>query len=221
MPQPPVAVLYSSSLFLFHPSKLWFATGEGSRPSFNHHTTGGHHSLRRCLFWIPGGPECPEWSVLRSACWEEGGDSRWQRLRVSRPDKLFMFHDIWHLIRMCKSYVMNQWGGDACSSQLNDAEYQSHVWLQEEHHCAVVVPLLWAPAGKHLHSGPEYPRRQSWQLEEGSGCCTSGLEFTLTIMNKQCNSFQIVFCPVLLLSCVLLFFHHNSKIVCHLLSYYS
>lgn len=74
---PSVSVLTVSTLWLF-------ALGEGSRPAISYYTTGGHHPLRGCVFWIPWGPESLKWSVLRRACWEEGGHSRWQRVRVGQ-----------------------------------------------------------------------------------------------------------------------------------------
>ena len=72
----------SSFSVLFVSTLWWFALGEGSRPGFNHHTTGGHHSFRGCLFWIPGGPESLKRSVLWRACWKESCYSWWQRVGV-------------------------------------------------------------------------------------------------------------------------------------------
>lgn len=66
----------------------WCALGEGSRPTINHHTTGGYHPLWGCLFWIPGGPESPKRSVLRSTCWEEGGYSWRQRVGVGNLSEI-------------------------------------------------------------------------------------------------------------------------------------
>lgn len=185
----------------------WFAVGEGSRPSFNHHTPGGHHSLRRRLFRIPGGPESLKWSFLRSACWEEGGNSRWQRVGVGHLTNTGVY-------QVCvvpfgcadRDQISSVDCGGAAHRQ-NDADYRSHVLLQEEHHHATVVPLLRAPAGEHLHSGAEYPRRQPRQHEEGFGGRTSGLysgkhqhnnikeQWTSFINNTDCSLYFVAFPP--------------------------
>lgn len=136
----------------------WFSLGEGSRPAINHHTTGGHHPLRGRLLWIPGGPENPERSVLWGACWEEGGYSWRQWVRVGHLSfKYTGYHTSSnHLCGisfvcavLCYQILSVDCGG--ATHRQNDADDLFHVWLQEEHHCAAVVPLLWAPAGEHLH----------------------------------------------------------------------
>lgn len=81
-PRLPLAVLHPSPLYPCVSTLWWFSLGEGSRPGVNHHTTRGHNPLRGRLFWVLGGPESLKRSVLRSACWEEGGYSWWQRVRV-------------------------------------------------------------------------------------------------------------------------------------------
>lgn len=78
----PVAVLYPSPLSACFSTLWWFSPGEGSCPTINHRTTGGHYPLWGRLFWVPGGPESLKRCVLRSACREEGGYSWWQRVRV-------------------------------------------------------------------------------------------------------------------------------------------
>lgn len=82
-----------------------------------------------------------------------------------------------HLICMCRQsyHQMSSVDCGGAAHRQNDADDWFHVWLQEEHHCAAVVPLLWAPAGEHLHSGAEHPRRQPRQPEEVFGGRTSGL----------------------------------------------
>ena len=72
------ALYLSDSTLLMLCSSL----GEGSRSTINNRTAGGHHPLWGRLFWIPRGSESLKRSVLRSACWEEGGCCWWQRLRV-------------------------------------------------------------------------------------------------------------------------------------------
>lgn len=73
---------------LLHHSRPWlsarflFSLGEGSCSTVADHTTGSHHPIWRCLFWVSGGPESFKWSVLWGACWEEGGYSWRQWLRV-------------------------------------------------------------------------------------------------------------------------------------------
>lgn len=182
-----LAVLYPS---LLNPcvSTLWwffifsFPPGEGSRPAVNHRTAGGHDTLRGRLFWVLGGPEGLKWGVLRSACWEEGGYSRWQRvgvgdLRLSshteKPARCLSPH-LYVLCSLTARHHQHTVGGS--THRQNYADDWFHVWLQEEHHCEAVVPLLWAPAGEHLHSGAEYPRRQPRQPEEEFGGRTSGLK---------------------------------------------
>ena len=183
----PVAVLYPSPLSACFSTLWWFSPGEGSCPTINHRTTGGHYPLWGRLFWVPGGPESLKRCVLRSACREEGGYSWWQRVRVGHlsfkhPFRHFSQVYVMSFVCALKSYhqiLSVDCGGTAYRQ--NDADDWFHVWLQEEHHCAAVVPLLWAPAGEHLHSGAEYPRRQPWQPEEGIGGCTSGLKHTDTV----------------------------------------
>lgn len=77
----PLAILYPSPLYPCD-STLWFTLGKGACPTINYRTTGGCHPLWGRLFWILGGPESLKWSVLRSACWEKGGYSWRQRVRV-------------------------------------------------------------------------------------------------------------------------------------------
>ena len=62
---------------------------------------------------------------------------------------------------------------------ITKAHVLSH-FLQEEHHRATAVPLLRAPAGEHLHRGPEHPGRQPGQPAQGSGCRATGMWWRLT-----------------------------------------
>lgn len=76
------------------------------------------------------------------------------------------------------------------------------LWLQEEHHCAAVVPLLWASAGQHLHSWAEYPRGQLRQLEEVFGGRPSGETHTYTQSTQhQWNAGTLLFyCAALMIT---------------------
>lgn len=162
----------------------WFAVGEGSRSAISHHTSGGHYSLRGCVFWISGWPESLERSVLWSACWEEGGNCwrQWVRVsQLSQQNTNYQTFSQQHVISFaCAAglIISTLWG---CSS----LTIGSTSGLQEKHRRASVVPLLWTSAGEHLHSGAEYPRRQPRQPEEGFGCRTSGLRCKPNQINKN------------------------------------
>lgn len=94
--------------------------GEGSRPTINHLATGGHNPLRGRLFWVFGGAESFKRSVLWGACWEEGGHSWWQRLRVG-----------------CLSWKVAVKSSASCSSHL----YEQYSVIMRYHQCAVGVQL--------------------------------------------------------------------------------